>query len=49
VEQVIQKYWLCTEDLLAGDKVQESIRMTLGLEELDKVARLMDVVTNQKD
>jgi hypothetical protein len=34
VEQVIQKYRMCTEDLLAEDKIQESIRRTLGLEEL---------------
>jgi hypothetical protein len=49
VEQVIQKYRLCTEDLLAEDKIQESIRMTLGLEELDNVARLMETVVNSKD
>ena len=49
VEQVIQKYRLCTEDLLAEDKIQESIRRTLGLEELDNVARLMDNVMNPKD
>ncbi len=49
VEQVIQKYRLCTEDLLAEDKIQESIRRTLGLEELDNVARLMDTVANPKD
>ena len=48
-EQVIQKYRLCTEGLLAEDKIRESIRMTLGLEELDSVARLMDAVANQKD
>jgi 2-methylcitrate dehydratase PrpD len=49
VEQVIQKYRLCTEDLLAQDRIQESIRMILGLEELDNVARLMDTVVNPKD
>jgi 2-methylcitrate dehydratase len=49
VEQVIQKYRLCTEGLLAEDKIQGSIRMALGLEELDNVARLMDTVANQKD
>ena len=49
VDQVIQKYRLCTEDLLAEDKIRESIRMTLGLEELDNVARLMDAVANPKD
>jgi len=49
VEQVIQKYRLCTEDLLAEDKIQESIRRTLGLEELDNVAKLMDTVANLKD
>ncbi len=49
VEQVIQKYRLCTEDLLAEDKIQESIRMTLGLEKLDNVARLMNTVANPKD
>jgi hypothetical protein len=49
VEQVIQKYRLCTEDLLAEDKIQESIRMTLGLEELDNVAKLMDAVANSKE
>jgi len=49
VEQVVQKYRLCTEGLLAGDKIQESIRMTLGLEGLENVAKLMDVVANQKD
>jgi 2-methylcitrate dehydratase len=48
VEQVIQKYRLCTEDLLGEDQIQESIRMTLGLEELDNVARLMDTVANPK-
>jgi 2-methylcitrate dehydratase len=48
-EQVIQKYRLCTEGLLAEDKIRESIRMTLGLEELDSVAKLMDAVANQKD
>ena len=48
VEQVIQKYRLCTEDLLAEDKIQESIRRTLGLEELDNVARLIDTVANPK-
>ena len=30
-------------------KIQESIRMTLGLEELDNVAKLMDTVANPKD
>jgi 2-methylcitrate dehydratase len=49
VEQVIQKFRLCTEDLLAEDKIQESIRMTLGLEELDNVARLLDAVANSKE
>lgn len=49
VEQVIQKYRLCTEDLLAEDKIQESIRMTLGLEVLDNAARLMEAVANPKD
>ena len=48
VEQVIQKYRLCTEDLLAEDKIRESIRMTLGLEELDNVGKLMDAVADQK-
>jgi hypothetical protein len=48
-EQVIQKYRLCTEDLLAEDKMQASIRMTLGLEELNNAAKLMDAVANQKD
>jgi hypothetical protein len=46
---VIQKFRLCTEDLLAEDKIQESIRMTLGLEELDNVAKLMDAVANSKE
>jgi 2-methylcitrate dehydratase len=48
-EQVIQKYRLCTEGLLAEDKIRESIRMTLGLEELDNVAKLMEAVANRKD
>ena len=48
VERVIQKYRLCTDHLLAEDKIQESIRMILGLEELDNVARLMDTVVNAK-
>lgn len=46
VDQVIEKYRLCTDHLLATDKIQESIRMTLGLEELDNVARLMECVSN---
>ena len=46
VEQVIQKYRLCTEDVLAEDRIRESIRMTLCLEELDNVARLMGAVAN---
>lgn len=49
VDQVIQKYRLCTEDLLAEDKIKDSIRMTLGLEELDNVAKLMDTVVNPKN
>ena len=49
VEQVIQKYRLCTKDLLTEDKIQDSIRMTLGLEELDNVAKLMDTVANPKN
>ena len=48
VEQVTRKYRLCTEDLLAETKIQESIRMTLGLEELDNVAKLMEAVANPK-
>jgi len=48
MEQVIPKYRLCTEDLLAEDKIQESIRMILGLEKLDNVAKLMDAVANPK-
>ncbi len=49
VEQVIQKYRLCTENLLAEDKIRESIRLTLGLEELANIAKLMDTVANPKD
>ncbi|KPK87137.1 MAG: hypothetical protein AMJ94_17440 [Deltaproteobacteria bacterium SM23_61] len=49
VEQVIQKYRLCTEDSLAEKRIQESIRMTLSLEELDNTAKLMDAVANPKD
>jgi 2-methylcitrate dehydratase len=49
VERVIQKFRLCTENLLAEDKIQESIRMTLGLEKLDNVAKLMDAVANSKE
>jgi 2-methylcitrate dehydratase PrpD len=48
VEKVVQKYRLCTEGLLAEDRIQESIRMTLSLEKLDNVAKLMDAVANQK-
>ena len=48
MEQVIPKYRLCTEDLLAEKKIQESLRMILGLEELDNVAKLMDAVANPK-
>jgi 2-methylcitrate dehydratase len=49
LEQVIQKYWLCTEDLLAEDKIRESIRMTQMLEELDNSAKLMETVANLKN
>ena len=45
-EQVIRKYRLCTEGLLGEDKIKESIRMTLALEELNNVARLMESVAN---
>ena len=49
LEQVIQKYRLCTDRILAEDRLQESIRMILRLEDLDNVARLMDTVVNAKD
>ncbi len=49
VEQVISKYRLCTEDLLAEDKIQESIRMILGLEGLENVAKLMGAVVMPKE
>ena len=49
VDQVIQKYRLCTDPILAEDRIQESIRMTLRLEEVDNVSRLMETVVNPKD
>ncbi len=48
-EQVIQKYRLCSEHVLAEHRIQESIRMALGLEKVDNVARLMDTVVNPKE
>jgi 2-methylcitrate dehydratase PrpD len=44
VEDVIQKYKICTEKVLASEKIDESVRLTLELEEVDNISKLIDTV-----
>ncbi len=44
-EDVIQKYKICTEKIFTSQRIDESIRLTLGLENLDNIIRLIDTVT----
>jgi len=45
IEEVIQKYKTCTEKVLAGEKIDESIRLTLALDKLENIGQLMDTVS----
>jgi 2-methylcitrate dehydratase PrpD len=45
VEDVIQKYKICTEKVLASEKIDECIRLALELENLDNISKLIDTVT----
>ncbi|MDH4267677.1 MAG: MmgE/PrpD family protein [Deltaproteobacteria bacterium] len=44
VEEVIKKYKTCTDKVLGSQKIEESIRWTLELENLDNICRLVDTV-----
>jgi 2-methylcitrate dehydratase len=48
VEEVIQKYKICTEKVLATEKIEQSIRLTLELEGLDTISRLIDSVSERE-
>ena len=45
VEDVIQKYKICTERVLAGEKIDESIRLTLALDKLGNIGQLINTVS----
>ena len=47
VEDVINKYKTCAENVLTSKKIDASVRLTLELEELDDVSRLIDSVAFQ--
>ena len=44
VEDVIQKYKICTEKVLVSEKIDESVRLTLELEKVDNICKLIDTV-----
>jgi len=47
VEDVIQKYKTCTESILTSEQIDESIQLTLALEKLDAMGRLIGSVAFQ--
>ncbi len=46
-EDVIMKYTTCTEGILAGKQIDESIRLTLELERSHNVGRLVKCLASQ--